>query len=178
MNRHISILLVKYQNLHQLCEYCSKIHLMPFSQARRGHTFFMVIVFACLGVTTEVVFTAISDFINNEPLCGKSKWALAGSSYVWMIFVYGLIPLIGHYIHERVRYRPIWQRLLLYVGFVYVIEFTSGLLLRAITGHCPWEYTTGWHIMGLIRLDYLPAWLFFCFMIEQLYIFINKRVVQ
>ena len=44
-----------------------------------------------------------------------------------------------------------------------------------ITGKCPWEYTTGWHIMGYIRLDFTPAWMFFSFIIERLYWMIDKR---
>ena len=151
---------------------------MPFSQQRRAHTFFMIVVFACLGVTTEVVFTSISDFINNEPMCGKARWSLAGHSYLWMILVYGMIPVFAHFIHRLVQHLPIWQRLALYVGLIYTVEFTSGFLLEQFTGRCPWHYTTGFHIMGLIRLDYLPAWLLFCFIVEQLYVFINKRVVQ
>lgn len=151
---------------------------MPFSKPRRGHTFFMMIFFACLGVTTEVIFTGITDAINNTPLCGSPVMALAGKSYVWMIFIYAAIPLLGHYLHHHVEKYHVILRLLFYVALVYAIEFTSGLLLQKITGRCPWQYTEGWHVMGLIRLDYFPAWLLFCWILERLYLFINKRVVQ
>jgi uncharacterized membrane protein len=137
-----------------------------------------MIFFASLGVTTEVIFTAFSDLLNNEPLCGTARFSLAGSSYVWMVFIYALIPLFGHFIYERIKHYPLLSRLLLYLALVYLIEFTSGFLLQQLTGRCPWQYTSGWHIMGLIRLDYAPAWLVFCFILERLYIFINKKVIQ
>ncbi len=151
---------------------------MPFSKHRRGHTFFMMLFFAALGVTTEVVFTALTDFINNQPLCGKGRYVLAGHTYVWMIFIYAAIPIIGHYVIERVLRYPLLLRLLFYTLLVYLVEFSSGFVLQQLTGRCPWQYTSGWHIMGLIRLDYAPAWMLFCWIVERLYIFINKKVIQ
>lgn len=151
---------------------------MPFSKHRRGHTFFMIVFFVCLGITTEVFFTAFTALITNDPFCGRTVASMTGQSYVWMAFVYGMIPILGLILHDKVAHWKIWFRLPFYVLLVYGIEFTSGYILKLITGACPWEYKTGWHIMGLIQLEYFPAWLFFTWMVEQLYIFINRRVVQ
>lgn len=42
---------------------------------------------------------------------------------------------------------------------IFGIEYTSGGLLRAVTGASPWNYTGKlYSIDGLIRLDYAPAW--------------------
>ena len=151
---------------------------MPFSKRKRGHTFFMIIVFACLGVTTEVVFTAFMNLINQTPLCGKPSVALAGMSYVWMLFIYGLIPIIGHYSYDKVKKHNVILRLIIYVTLIYIVEFISGFLLQKITGSCPWHYETGWQVMGLIRLDFFPVWALFCWIVERLYVFMNDRVIQ
>lgn len=151
---------------------------MPFTKEKRGHTFFMMVFFVCLGITTEVFFTAFSALLSGETVQNKPTLALAGYSYVWMALVYGTIPLFGHYFYPKASQIPVYYRYPLYVAIIYAVEFTSGYILRATTGACPWEYTTGWHIMGLVRLDYFPAWLVFVAMVERLYVFINRRVIQ
>lgn len=151
---------------------------MPFSKHRRGHTFFMIIFFVCLGITTEVFFTAFMALLNNEPFCNKPLISMTGHTYVWMAFIYGLIPILGLLFHHNVVHWKIWFRLPFYVVLLYFVEFCSGYILRALTGSCPWEYKDGWNIMGLIQLQFIPAWLFFTWMVERLYIFINNRVVQ
>jgi hypothetical protein len=151
---------------------------MPFSKHRRGHTIFMIVFFACLGITVEVFFTAFMSVVNHEPLGNKPLIALAGHSYVWMAFIYGLIPILGVLFFDKIKLRPVWIRLLLYVLIIYMVEFTSGYILQLTTGRCPWYYSSGLNIMGLIRLDYFPAWLLFAWIVEKLYIFINNKVIQ
>ena len=154
------------------------LHTMSFSKSNWRHITFMIAGFACFGITVEVFFTAFTALFTQTPLCGKPLGAMAGSSYVWMAFIYGLIPVLGLLLHDKAKQLVWWFRLPLYVIIIYVIEFTSGYLLQVITGDCPWHYTTGWNVMGLIRLDYFPAWLFFAWLTEQIYIFMNTRVIQ
>ncbi|MBP7388898.1 MAG: hypothetical protein KA841_00760 [Chitinophagales bacterium] len=151
---------------------------MPFSKHRRGHTFFMIIFFVCLGITTEVFFTAFLALARQQPFCDNPLASMTGHTYVWMAFIYGLIPILGVLFHHNVAHWKVWYRLLFYVALLYVVEFISGYLLQVLTGSCPWEYKTGWHVMGFIQLEYFPAWLLFVWMVERLYIFINERVVQ
>ena len=151
---------------------------MPFSASRRVHTLFMMLTFAAFGVSTEVVFTAFTSLITQEPMCDKPLASMAGRSYVWMLFIYGAIPLFAFYIYNRVKHLHVLVRLFLYVLIVYVVEFTTGYILQLATGKCPWQYTSGWHVMGLIRLDYFPAWAIFCWLVERLYVFVNNRMVQ
>ena len=151
---------------------------MPFSKHRRTHTFFMILFFVCLGMTSEVFFTAFTALFTGVPVNGKPIIAMAGDTYVWMAFVYALIPILGILFYDKVKHIPFYFRLPLYVLIIYIVEFSSGYLLRVTTGECPWNYTTGWQIMGLIRLDYFPAWLCFAWMIERLYVFMNNRVVR
>ena len=151
---------------------------MPFSKHRRGHTFFMILFFVCLGITTEVFFTAFMALFKNEPFCDKPLISMTGHTYVWMSFIYALIPILGVLFHHNVAHWKFWARLPFYVVLLYAVEFTSGYLLKLITGSCPWEYKTGWNVMGLIQLEFFPAWLVFVWMVERLYIFINNRVIQ
>ena len=151
---------------------------MSFSKYNWQHIVFMIVSFACFGITAEVFFTAFSDLYNQTPLCGKPLTALAGTSYVWMALIYGLIPVFGILLHYKAKPIPVWLRLPLYVLIIYAIEFTSGYLLQCVTGSCPWHYTTGWNVMGLIRLDYFPVWLLFVWLVEQIYIFMNTRVIK
>jgi hypothetical protein len=151
---------------------------MPFSKQKRVHTLYMMGVFMCLGMTTEVFFTAFVSLFNNQPLCGKPLAALAGMTYVWMAFIYAPIPLLGVLFYDKVKHIAFWLRLPMYVAIIYAVEFTSGYLLQLITGKCPWYYTEGINVMGLIRLDYFPAWLLFAWMVERVYVFINSCVVR
>lgn len=151
---------------------------MPFSKHRRGHTFFMVIVFASLGITTEVIFTAFMNLVHQTPLCGKPLISMAGDSYVWMIFIYGLIPILGHYGYHRIKKYPVLIRLLIYVLLIYIVEFSSGYILQKTLGACPWQYTSGHQVMGLIQLDFFPFWAFFSWIVERFYVFMNERVIQ
>ncbi len=151
---------------------------MPFSKPRRGHTFFMMFVFACFGVTTEVIFTALQNLVNKTPLCDKPLFTLAGNSYVWMIFIYALIPIIAHYVYYKFNQNNIFLRIIIYVLLIYLFEFVSGFILQQVLGECPWHYTQGWQIMGLIRLDYFPVWAFFCWLVERLYVFMNERAIR
>lgn len=151
---------------------------MPFRKQRRGHTFFMIIVFASLGVTTEVVFTAFQNLVNRTPLCGKPLASLAGDSYVWMLFIYGLIPILGHYGYEKIKAYSVWLRLTIYVCLIYLVEFSSGYILRKTLGACPWQYQNGLQVMGLIRLDFFPFWALFCWLVERLYVFMNDKVIR
>lgn len=141
-------------------------------------TFLLFLFFICLGVTCEVFFVAVLNFINNEPLCGSSAISLAGKSYIWMCPIYAVIPLFGKILYPKVAHYHFAIRLIIYLLCVYFVEFFTGFLLLKITGTCPWEYQTGWHIMGLIRLDYLPAWAFFCACIEHLFLLLDKHLVD
>lgn len=139
---------------------------------------FKVLFFSVFGVATEVVFTAFQNLANGTPLCDKSLGSMAGMTYVWMFPIYALIPIIGGFLFDKMKDKNIVIRLLFYVFLIYVVEFVSGYILTKVTGTCPWEYKTGLHIMGLIRLDYFPAWAFFCWLIEWLYRYIDTMQKQ
>lgn len=132
---------------------------------------FYILFFICFGITTEVFFTAITDFV-----AGEGSLRLMGHTYVWMAFIYALIPILFMNVYPKIAHFSLPIRLLIFVGVIYMIEFSAGFLLEQLTGSCPWEYTTGWHIMGYIRLDYALFWAGFGFLLERLFLFLEELV--
>jgi len=139
---------------------------------------FLILFFACFGVTIEVIFVATANVLDNTPILGKSIWTLAGYSYIWMMPIYALIPLIGGVVIQKISSRPYLLRLLIYTTIILTIEFIAGGILEFFTGNCPWKYTSGWHLCGWARLDYAPAWMLFAGIIEYLYLFMSKFEVK
>ena len=137
---------------------------------------FLYLFFGCFGMTFEVFFVAITNLFLGTPLFNEPLWSLTGKTYVWMFPIYVMIPVLFGLLLKYIKDKPLALRLIIYTLIIYVAEFSSGFLLEQITGKCPWEYTTGWHIMGYIRLDYAPSWLIFSFIIEKLYNYINEKI--
>ena len=115
------------------------------------------VLYGLLGWCTEIVWTAC-----REKLTGRQQgWTLRGTTYLWMLPIYGLsILLLFEPVHNAVRPWAWPARGLVYMAGFFVMEFGTGWLLRRFTGACPWDYTihSRWHVHGLIRLDYAPAW--------------------
>lgn len=133
---------------------------------------FLFVAFACIGITTEIFFTAIVDLINNWPNQG---WALKGASYIWMFPIYGIAGIAFPAILPYIQKIPFVGRILIYGVGILIVEFIAGGLLDLFTGKCPWEYTTGLHIMGYIRLDYFPLWALFGGMVEKIVVFLQSH---
>ena len=56
-------------------------------------------------------------------------------------------------------YLPMPVRAIIYVLWLYVWEFSCGMVLRHFAA-CPWDYSNRqWNLCGLITLQYFPAWL-------------------
>lgn len=125
-------------------------------------------LFSCVGITGEIFFTSFYTNINSFLQGGLWDWSLQGRSYIWMFFIYGFASLFFPFAMDKMKTVPLFFRLLVYAVGIYIAEFTSGFLLEKITGRCPWHYTEGLQIAGYIRLDYLPAWMLFAFMLEKL----------
>ena len=135
---------------------------------------FYAFFFICLGITTEVFFTATKALLEGFAV-GTPDWSLTGHTYVWMAFIYVLIPFLFGWGYSKVKHLPRIARLAIYTLFIFTIEFFSGWLLDLLTGQCPWEYTEGIHVWGYIRLDYTPFWLLFGFILEFLYDFLETH---
>ncbi len=99
----------------------------------------------------ECVWTGLSSLLQKD-------YRLTCRTSLWMFPIYGLACLICPIYH------CIKKRCLLFRGFVYAIvifvgEYLSGILLKSHSV-CPWNYEHAkLNIDGVIRLDYLPAWM-------------------
>ena len=94
-------------------------------------------------------------------------WGFKGQSYIWMFFIYGLGALLFPLVHHHLKGFQLILRIFLIALGIFVVEFVTGFILDKVTGHCPWQYTNRWNIMGYIRLDFLPAWMGFGYLIER-----------
>lgn len=130
--------------------------------------------FSCIGITCEIFFTSFYDNINSVTDGGNWDWSLKGHSYVWMFFIYGPASFLIPIVMDKMNKIPLLARLMVYSIGILAVEFVSGFLLDKLTGACPWEYKTGLHIMGYIRLDYVPAWMGFAFLLEKLVLFFRE----
>ncbi len=114
------------------------------------------VLYGLLGWAIEIVWTALSSTVGGA----QRGWRLAGTTYLWMFPIYGLLAPLYEPLHDAIRAWPWPLRGLLYgLGFL-AVEYAAGWLLRRLTGTCPWDYTGRCrrHLHGLIRLDYGPLW--------------------
>ena len=98
----------------------------------------------------EVLWTGLASL--------KSKnFKLSSTTSLWMFFVYGMVAVLEP-VFRLAAPMPFLLRGLLYASFIYSGEFITGSVLKRLKV-CPWDYSAAkYHVKGLIRWDYLPAW--------------------
>ncbi|MEE8424857.1 MAG: hypothetical protein V3S11_03465 [Elusimicrobiota bacterium] len=123
-----------------------------------------ILLFICVAMTMEVVFTAVADGIKKRDL------SLTGKTYLWMAPIYAVVYPAFVLLWPTIGGWPWFARGGLYVVLVYSVEFASGWILRRSLGACPWDYGRArWAVDGLIRLDYAPAWFGATMLYESLF---------
>lgn len=137
---------------------------------------FTILFFGCFGMATEIFFVAFSNLVFHTPLWEEPLWSLTGKTYVWMFPIYALIPVIGGPLMRRMRGQHVLVRLLVYTTVLLAVEFATGWALDMLTGKCPWEYTSGLHLMGYAKLDNAPFWAVFCYLVETLYNYLDRNL--
>ncbi len=123
-------------------------------------------IFACVGVTMEVVFTALGDLPKTKTL------RLMGYTYIWMLPIYALVPIFLMFLTPRLAGIILPFRIVIYTILLMIVEYISGWILRKTVGACPWEagyQGKRWAVHGLVRLDYAPVWALVCLIFERLY---------
>ena len=60
---------------------------------------------------------------------------------------------------------------------IFAIEYSSGWLIRNITGVVPWSYNGIFSVDHLIRLDYGPAWFAVGLIFERVHDFLDNRLI-
>lgn len=126
---------------------------------------FLFCAMGCLGMTTEIFFTAIYDIVNGR---AEVPLRLMGQSYIWMFPIYGLAGIVFPQVLKIIGKRNVILRMCVYATGILAVEFATGWFLDVVTGQCPWEYKEGWHIMGYMRIDFFPFWAVFGFLVEML----------
>ena len=122
------------------------------------------LIYGAIGCLIEVLWTGLGSLKNNN-------FSLSSNTSLWMFFIYGLAILLEPFF---VMLAPVnfLLRGLIYAALIYAVEFISGSILK-YANVCPWDYShTRYHIKGIIRLDYLPAWVGLGLLFEQVYWFI------
>ena len=126
-------------------------------------------VLACVGVAAEVAFTALTERAGGKRLIGYS--------YLWMFPVYALL-YPGVRLLERVIGSWPWPaRAAAFAAGIMAFELLTGLVLRAALGEAPWEANyrgKRWCVMGLVRLDYFPAWAAAALIFERAYFLVAR----
>ncbi len=131
------------------------------------------VCYGILGWCLEVTWTAITGAIRHPDRAGR----LQGHTYLWMFPIYGLIAPLYEPLHNALRRRWTWpMRALSYAVGIMTVEYATGWLLRRLTGACPWDYSdrARWHIHGLVRLEYLPAWATVGLLLEPVHDFLVR----
>ncbi len=127
------------------------------------NAFFRFLIYGCLGWCVEVFFTGVASAVF------KRDRSATGQTYLWMHPVWGLSCLALERVHRLFAGAPLPLRGVAYLLVIYATEFGFGWILRRLLGRCPWDYgTRGVNVLGLVRLDYAPAWLLAAFLFEPM----------
>jgi hypothetical protein len=139
------------------------------------------LVYGLAGWCSEVLTTAIRSRGRD------GNWRLTGTTYLWMLPIYGVAAVLFEPAHDAARRAgwPWWRRALAWTGGIYVVEATSGELLRAVTGEVPWDYArprgrkpVPTHFRGLVRPAYAPVWFAVGLGLEQLHDLLDRVVIS
>ncbi|MCG8402633.1 MAG: hypothetical protein MJA84_13750 [Firmicutes bacterium] len=112
----------------------------------------------------EVFYTGLGSALRGDP-------RLEAHTYLWMFPIYGLAVFLEP-LHDSMRHLHWYLRGLIWVLVIWMLEYSTGGLIRAIVGSSPWHYHDGWQIGGLIKLDMAPLW----FMVGLLYEKLHDRL--
>jgi hypothetical protein len=113
---------------------------------------------------------APGDPARRRPLGRAERWRLAGTTYLWMLPIYGAGGLLFERVHGALTgWGWAWPlRGGAYMLGAFSVEAAAGLGLRALTGGCPWDYSYARaSVGGVIRLDYAPLWFAFGLLLER-----------
>jgi uncharacterized membrane protein len=123
------------------------------------------VAYGLVGWCGEVLFTGIHDYARHRDNRLPSRTSL------WMFPIYGMLQPMFEPLHDSMRGRaPAPLRAAAYAVGFFGIEYSSGLVLRALLGRAPWDYTDARRqLHGLTRLDYAPIWGLFGLALEPLH---------
>lgn len=109
------------------------------------------LIFGLVGWLVEVIWTGFNSILQRDP-------KLVCRTSIWMLPIYGMIAFFEP-LCDKIKNWHILLRGGVYTVCIFSVEYVTGMLLKKITGVCPWDYSDSlYHIQGIIRLDYAPVW--------------------
>jgi uncharacterized membrane protein len=108
------------------------------------------IIYGVLGCLMEIMWTGLGALIHKN-------FKLKATTSLWMFFIYGSAVFLEPVV-RLVSPLPLALRGMVYVGCIFTAEYLTGSMLKR-ADCCPWDYSAArYHVNGLIRWDYAPAW--------------------
>ena len=118
-------------------------------------------VYGALGWIIEVLWTGLGALKDKN-------YRLSSNTSLWMFFIYGMVVVLEPFFQILAPFNFL-IRGMIYATFILVGEFITGSLLKRVE-ICPWDYSmTKYHVKGVVRLDYAPAWAVAGLFFEQVY---------
>ena len=109
------------------------------------------------GFFDEILFTSLFNLVKSN----FQDLRFRGHSSLWSFFMYGFDSFVIERMYLSWKdkwYFPMPIRVTIYVFWVYIWEFSCGMVLRYFAA-CPWDYSSRqWNLCGLITLQYFPVW--------------------
>lgn len=124
------------------------------------------IIYGLLGICLEIFWTGLESLLKND-------YTLAGKTYIWMFFIYGLGVFLEP-VHHKIRTYNILFRGIVYMIIIFCIEFITGLLLKYLIGVCPWQYTGTGSLYGIVSLSFVPIWFCTGLLFEKVHDFLDE----
>ncbi len=142
-------------------------------------TIIPLIGFILMGITLEVFWTSILNHLKERK---KNKVKLIGVTYLWMFPIYAIVPIFYLLTLNLPPHISIFIRGLIYFCLFYILEFTSGWIIKKSVGESPWDYSNKKiklfgkefksNFKGLICLQYAPIWYIYGILGELYYLFL------
>jgi len=119
------------------------------------------IIYGAIGCLMEIFWTGLCSLVNKN-------FRLSSNTSLWMFPIYGMVVILEPLFRFTAGLNFL-LRGIIYASLILLGEFITGSLLKRVD-ICPWDYShTRFHVRGVVRFDYLPAWAAAGLIFEQIY---------
>ena len=121
------------------------------------------VIYGALGWCLGIVWTAVEDRVRGK----ATDWRLRGQTSLWVFPLFGLVAVLYEPLHDGLRSLPWFMRGVTYALGFWLVEYSSGWLLRKLLGECPWDYSD-WrgNLQGIITWEFGLVWFGFGLALE------------
>ncbi|KJS50068.1 MAG: membrane protein [Peptococcaceae bacterium BRH_c23] len=124
------------------------------------------LIYGIIGLVLEVIYTGLASLFRGD-------LSMQGFTFLVMMPIYGLAVFLEP-VHTHIRPLPWWSRGLIYLATIWVIEYSSGVILAGVLGDCPWHYSDILNVNGYITLRMAPEWFLAGLGFEVLHDYLDK----